>query len=324
MRAIILGGDDEYRFTELDEPVPGPGEVAIRVAYAGIQWGDTMVQDGHFPVSRPFVPGFEASGHIVAVGEGVDEGRVGEPVTALTTSGAYAQVVVAPAVLALAVGDLPLRTAAAFGWGTPTAYDLVNTAARVQAGETVLIHAAAGGVGTLAAQFARLAGAGRIVGVVGSATRAEYATGFGFDRILLRDEFPTELGDDRFDVILDPVGGRTRQDSLQALAPHGRLVAYGNISTYDPVLADTNDLLMQGKSLITYNSNLLAHTHPDRLAASAGQALDLLAQGRIRVDVTAEYDPTDLALAVQRLREGATHGKSVLRIPAGGLTVTGA
>ncbi|MFJ9850756.1 zinc-binding alcohol dehydrogenase family protein [Streptomyces sp. NPDC101150] len=314
MRAIILDSDDHYRITELDEPVPGPGEVAIRTAYAGIQWGDTMVRDGHFPVPRPFVPGFEASGHVIAVGEGVDEGRVGEPVAALTTAGAYAEVVTVPAVLALPAGSVPLRTAAGFGWSTPTAYDLVHHAARVRAGESVLIHAAAGGVGTLAAQFAKLAGAGRIVGVVGSPRRADYAARFGFDQVLLRDDFPANIGDERFDVVLDPVGGRTRQAGLQALAPHGRLVAYGNIGSHEPVLADTNDLLMAGKSLVTHNSNLLSRTHPDRLADSARQALELLARGRIRIDITAEYDPQELGVAMQRLRESATNGKSILRI----------
>ncbi|WP_371480690.1 zinc-binding alcohol dehydrogenase family protein [Kitasatospora sp. NBC_00315] len=314
MRAIILTGDGTYRATELDEPTAGPGEVAIRVAHAGIQWGDTMVRDGHFAVPRPFVPGFEASGHIVAVGEGVGEGRLGEAVVALTTAGAWAEVVVAPAVLALPTGEIPLRTAAGFGWGTPTAYDLVNTATRVRPGESVLIHAGGGGVGTLAVQFARLAGAGRIVGVVGSAAKAEYAGRFGYDEVLLRDEFPAKLDGERFDVILDPVGGLTRQHSLRRLAPHGRLAVYGNISGYEPILADTNDLLMEGKSLVTYNSNLLSRTHPERLADTAARALELLTQERIRIDITAEYSPAELGLAVQRLFEGATNGKSVLRV----------
>lgn len=87
------------------------------MAYAGIHWGDTVVRDGHFPVPRPFVPGFEASGHIAAVGEGVDASRVGEPVTALTTAGACAEVVLAPAVLTWGIGAMPLRTAASLGWG---------------------------------------------------------------------------------------------------------------------------------------------------------------------------------------------------------------
>ncbi|WP_328303246.1 zinc-binding alcohol dehydrogenase family protein [Streptomyces sp. NBC_00435] len=272
MMAVVLDTDDRYRVTELGEPVPGPGQVAIRVAYAGIQWGDTMVRDGHFAVPRPFVPGFEAFGHIVAVGAGIDARRIGEAVTALTTSGPYAEVALAPAALAFGIGGLALRTAAGLGWGAATAYDLINTAANVRPGESVLIHAAAGSVGTLAAQFARLAGAGRIVGVVGSAVRADYAARFGYDRILLRGEFPAELGDARPDVILDPVGGRTRTAGLGQLAAHGRLVAYGNLASYEPVLADANQLLMDGKSLLTYHSNLLGRTHPDRLAASARRA----------------------------------------------------
>ncbi|MEU7245448.1 zinc-binding alcohol dehydrogenase family protein [Streptomyces sparsogenes] len=314
MKAVVLGADDQYRIADLDEPAPGPGEVAIRVAYAGIQWGDTMVRDGHFPVPRPFTPGFEASGHIAAVGEGVDHRRVGEPVTTLTTAGACAEVVVAPAALSLGIGDIPLRTAAGLGWGAPTAYDLVNTASRLRHGESVLIHAAAGSVGTLAAQLARLAGAGRIVGVAGSRARADYAARFGYDQILLRDEFPAGLGGDRFDVILDPVGGATRRANLELLAAHGRLVTYGNLATYEPVMVDTNDLLMQGKSLIAYNSNLLSRTHPERLADSIRRALALVADGRLRVDITAEHDLADLATAVQRLAEGAVLGKSVLRV----------
>jgi NADPH:quinone reductase-like Zn-dependent oxidoreductase len=314
VKAVVLDTDDRYRVAELDEPTPGPGQVAIRVAYAGIQWGDTMVRDGHFAVPRPFVPGFEAAGHVVAVGAGVDARRVGTPVTALTASGAYAEVVLAPDPLTFDTGGMPLRTAAGLGWGAPTAYDLINTAARVRPGEHVLIHAAAGSVGTLAAQFARLAGAGRIVGVVGSADRADYAAQFGYDQLLLREEFPAKLGDEKPDVILDPVGGPTRTAGLEQLAAHGRLVAYGNLATYEPVRADTNDLLMHGKSLLTYNSNLLSRTHPQRLADSARRALGLVADGKVRVDITAEYALGDLAVAVQRLAEGTTLGKSILRV----------
>ncbi|MFC4504693.1 MULTISPECIES: quinone oxidoreductase family protein [Streptomyces] len=314
MKAVVLDTDDHYRVTERDEPTPGPGQVAIRVAYAGIQWGDTMVRDGHFAVPRPFVPGFEASGHIVAVGAGVDARRVGEAVTTLTTSGAYAEVVLASATLTFGIGSMPLRTAAGFGWGTPTAYDLINTAAHVRPGESVLIHAAAGSVGTLAAQFARLAGAGRIVGVVGTADRADYAAQFGYDRLLLRPEFPARSGDEKPDVILDPVGGSTRTAGLEQLALHGRLVSYGNLAGYEPVLANDNDLLMHGKSFLTYNSNLLSQTHPERLADSARRALGLVAHGKVRMDITTEYALGDVAVAVQRLAEGTTHGKSVLRV----------
>jgi NADPH2:quinone reductase len=314
MKAIILDTDDRFRLADLDEPVPGPGEVAIRVAYAGIQYGDVLVRDGHFPVPRPFVPGFEAAGEIVAVGEGVDAARVGENVTALTAAGAYAEVVVAPAALTLDAAGLAPRTAAGFGWVTPTAYDLINTVARVRAGDRVLIHAAAGGVGTLAVQFAAAAGAGRTVGVVGNAAQADHAARFGYDRVLVREEFPEALAGEEFDVILDPIGGPARRASLELLAPHGRLAVYGNIATFQPVEVSANDLLMHGKSLLTYNSNLLSQTHPGRLADSARDALRLVLDGHVHVEVTAEYDLADLGQAIDRLATGATTGKSVLRV----------
>ncbi|CAO5157966.1 Alcohol dehydrogenase [Frankia sp. AiPs1] len=314
MKAVVLDVDDRYRLAEVDEPTPGPGEVAIRVAYAGIQWGDVLLRDGHFPSARPLVPGFEVSGHVEAVGEGVETFRVGEPVIALTTAGAYAEVVVAPAALALSIGDLSLRTAAGLGWAAPTAYDLINTVGRVRSGDDVLIHAAAGGVGSLAVQFARLAGAGRVVGVVGSADRAAYAARLGYDQIHSRAEFPTTLADGHFDVILDPVGGRTRETNLSHLAPHGRLVVYGNISSYEPTLVSTNDLLAEGKSLITYNSSLLGQTHPERLANSARRALELLAGGRVRLDITAEYDLADLGAGVAKLAGGEILGKAIVRV----------
>jgi NADPH2:quinone reductase len=314
MKAVVLDADDQFRLAEVPEPAPGPGQVAIRVAYAGIQWGDVLIRDGHFPSSRPFVPGFEAAGHVIAAGDGAGNVRAGDEVIALTAAGAYAEVVVAPAALTFPAAGLGLRTAAASGWSTPTAYDLVSTVTRVQPGDRVLIHAAAGGVGTMAAQYARLAGAGHITGIAGDPGRAAYAASFGYDQVLTRDQFPAALGEESFDVILDPVGGPTRTASLQRLAPHGRLAAYGNIATFEPVMVSANDLLMSGASLLTYNSSLLSQTDPGRLAGSARAALRFLASGQVRTDITAEYEMAELGTAIQRLADGATRGKSILRI----------
>ncbi|MFC9331279.1 zinc-binding alcohol dehydrogenase family protein [Kitasatospora sp. NPDC057015] len=314
MRAVVLDTDDRFRLVEAPEPVPGPGEVAVRVAYAGVQWGDVLVRDGHFPVPRPFVPGFEAAGRITAVGEGVDDGRIGEQVSALVAGGGFAQVVLAPAALAIRAEGVDARTAAGAGWVAPTAYDLINTVAGIGPGDSVLIHAASGGVGTLAAQFAALAGARRIVGVVGSADRADHARRFGYHRVLTRDEFPRALGEETFDAILDPVGGPTRIANLAHLAPHGRLAVYGNIASFEPVDVSANDLLANGQSLMTYNSNLLSRTAPARLAASAVRALDLLSDGLVRLDITAEHELADVATAIANLAAGATAGKTVVRV----------
>lgn len=318
MKAVVLDTDDRFRLTDLARPVPGPGHVAIAVQYAGIQWGDVLVRRGHFPVPRPFVAGFEAAGRVVGVGPGVDEALLGRAVTALTGGGAFAEVVIASAALTFETDGLDPRTAAAFGWATPTAYDLIHTVTRVRPGERVLIHAAAGGVGTMAAQFARDAGAGRIVGVVGDTERAAYAARFGYDQLITRAEF-TDAGNGRgteeaFDVVLDPVGGPTRLASLLRLAPHGRLAMYGALAGSAPAALDSDELLMSGRSALSYNSDLLSRTHPERLADSARHALRSVFEGHIRPDITAEYEMTDLGEALDRLAGGRTYGKSILRI----------
>jgi NADPH2:quinone reductase len=315
MKKVELAADGTYRLVDAEEPRPGPGEVAIRVAWAGVQYGDVLVRDGHFPVPRPFVPGFEAAGRIAAVGPGADGTRVGEQVLALLSAGGYAEVAIAPAALAVPVGAVPLREAAGLGWGGPTAYDLVHAAARVRPGDRVLVHAAAGGVGTLAGQLARAAGAASVTGVAGTRERASYAAGFGYERTLTRTEFAAgALAGERFDAILDPVGGATREASVALLADHGRLVAYGNIATFEPVRVSANDLLARGLSLLTHNGDLLGRAHPERLAASAHAALERVAVGGLRVDIGAEYELADLATAVQSLGAGATLGKSVVRV----------
>ncbi|KAA2252389.1 zinc-binding dehydrogenase [Solihabitans fulvus] len=314
MKAVVLDTDDQFRISEMTEPVAGPGEVAIRVGYAGVQYGDVLVRGGHFPIPRPFVPGFEAAGEIVAVGDGVDEARIGEQVVALIGGGGYAQIVTAPAVLAINAAGVDPRTAAAFGWVTPTAYDLITTVAGVRNGDSVLIHAAAGGVGSTAGQFAVAAGAQRVVGVVGNAGQLDYARRFGYHEVLTREQFPDALGEEMFDVILDPIGGSTRVASLARLAPHGRIVVYGNIATFEPVTVSANDLLMRGQSLLTYNSNLASQTRPQRLADSAARAMALVADGSVRIDVTAEYALADVETAIANLAGGVTRGKSIVRI----------
>jgi NADPH:quinone reductase len=315
VKAVVLDEAGAYHLDERPEPVPGAGEVAVRVAYAGVQWGDVLLRDGHFPVPRPFVPGFEAAGRIVGVGEGVPAERLGEEVVALVDGGAFAEVVVAAGARVVGVGANTLREAAGLGWAAPTAYDLVRQVGRVRAGERVLVHAAAGGVGTYAVQFATTAGAGEVVGVVGSPERAAYAEGFGYDRVVLREDFPGALGGERFDVVLDPVGAATRTANLALLAPHGRLAVYGNLAGFDPVEVPVNELLMRGLTVAAYNSSTLIRTHPERIAGTVRSVLDLLAAGGVRVDVGAEFALGEVGEAVSAMASGGgVPGRTLVRV----------
>lgn len=315
MKAVVLDEAGAYRLEERHEPVPGPGEVAVRVAYAGVQWGDVLLRDGHFPGPRPVVPGFEAAGRIVGVGEGGAGARVGEEVVALVDGGAFAEVVVVPEARVVEVGVNGLREAAGLGWAAPTAYDLVQQVGRVRVGDKVLVHAAAGGVGTYAAQFAVMAGAGEVVGVAGSPERAAYAKGFGYDRVVLREDFPDALGGEQFDVVLDPVGGAARTANLALLAPHGRLAVYGNLAGFEPVEVSVNELLMRGLTLAAYNSSALIRTHPERIAGTVRRVLGLLAAGGVRSDVAAEYPLGEVAEAVAALAGGGgAAGRVLVRV----------
>jgi NADPH2:quinone reductase len=128
------------------------------------------------------------------------------------------------------------------------------------------------------------------------------------DVLLRGGHFPT------FDVILDPIGGAARVASLARLAAHGRIAVYGNIATFEPVTVSANDLLMQGQPLMTYNSNLANQTRPQRLADSAARAMALVADGTVRVDVTADHSLADVETAIANLAAGATPGKTIIRI----------
>ena len=190
MRAVVVdefGGPEVLRLRDVPDPVPGPGQVAIDVAYVGLNFADVMGRaNGYLVPSLPFVPGLEASGRVRATGEGVDGLAVGQPVTTMTLSGGYADVVVVPSALAFALPDaIDRRTAAALPIVLPTAHALVHESGRLLTGETVLVHGAAGGVGTVAGQIASGAGAAAVYGVVSTPEKAAYALGFGYDEVFL-------------------------------------------------------------------------------------------------------------------------------------------
>ncbi len=167
MRAVVIsrfGGPEVLEVRELPVPQPGQGQVLIRVAYAGVNYAELMARRGEFhTLPTPFTPGYEVSGTIAALGAGVEGFRIGQPVAALTIQGGYAEYATAQAVLTFPLdisgNAVDLEQAAAFPAVAPTAHDLLANAARIRQGESVLIHAASGGVGSAAGQIARALGA---------------------------------------------------------------------------------------------------------------------------------------------------------------------
>ncbi|MEW1747950.1 zinc-binding alcohol dehydrogenase family protein [Streptomyces angustmyceticus] len=297
-------------------PEPGPGQVAIDVAYAGANFAEVLYRRGVVDVPLPFVPGIEVAGRIRAVGQGVTHLTAGQPVAALTIvdSGGYAEVVVTSADLVAPLDGLGigLGVAAALPSNSTTAFLVLDRVARIAPGESVLVHAAAGGVGSQLGQVARLLGAGRVVGTVGSEAKIETARQFGYDEVILRDR---AAGAGPFDIVVDMVGGPARRAGLDLLAPMGRLVAMGNASGAEDVGLPANDLWFTNKTVSGFNLAAFAAAFPEETGRALRRAVAAAAAGDLRVRV--ESLPLGRAAeAHRRIESGTTTGKLVLEVAA--------
>lgn len=326
MRAVLVeqyGGPQVLTQAELAEPEPGPGQVAINVAYAGINYADVMARrDGYQVASLPFVPGLEVSGTVRALGPGAAGFAVGEKVAAFIPSGGYAEVALADAA---SVYSLPegtdLREAATWLAVLPTAHALINGPARLAAGESVLIHSAAGGVGTVAGQLAKAAGAANVYGVVSSSEKAVYALRFGYDRVFVGDEYiealPEATGGQGVDMILDPVGGDTLRANLKLLARFGRLLSFGNASAQETWQVGPADLSPRGLGVFGFSIRALSREDPARLRKLTETAIAVAVKTGIELPITAEYTLDSVAEAHQLLEARSTTGKLIVRVAGG-------
>lgn len=315
MKAVSIpefGAAEVLRLGDVPVPEPGRGEVSIDVAYAGANFAEILYRQGVVDVALPFVPGIEVSGRIRALGAGVGGFQVGEPVAALTIvdSGGYAEVVTANAALVAPLGEAGFEVGAALPSNSTTAFLVLERVARLARGESVLVHAAAGGVGSQLGQVARLLGAGRVVGTVGSAAKIPTAKAFGYDEVVLRDEVG---GTGEFDVVVDMVGGPARRASLDRLAPMGRLVVMGNASGAEDVGIPANELWFTNKTVSGFNLAAFSAVAPGEVGRALRRAVQAVADGELRVEV--EALGLDQAVdAHRRIESGSTTGKLVLRV----------
>ncbi|MGA5067185.1 quinone oxidoreductase family protein [Streptomyces exfoliatus] len=323
MRAVQFqeyGGPEVLKVVRADTPEPGPGQVTVDTAYAGVNFADLKARaEGYRVESLPFVPGLEVSGRIRAVGHGVEGLRPGQEVAALVGAGAYAEVVVAEAATVFPLPEgLDLRTAAALPTVLPTAYALLHEVGRLRAGESVLVHGAAGGIGTAAGQLARAAGAGAVYGVVSSAAKAEHALAYGYDEVFVGDSFPEEVrratGGRGVDLLLDPVGGDTLRRGLDALAVFGRLVSFGNASGAAPWQVGQPELYAEGRSVAGFSILALARSAPEALRSLTERAFAAVTDGTVKLPVTAEFALSEAAAAHALMGGRTSTGKLLLRI----------
>lgn len=328
MRAVVcrrLEGPDGLSIEDVPVPEPGPEEVRIRVAAAGVNFADTLITRGRYQIrpELPFVPGLEVAGIVDAVGPAAGDVRVGERVMATLAHGGFAEQVVARARdlvrLPDAVGDV---AAAGFAIAYGSAYGGLVWAARLRAGETLLVHGAAGGVGLAAVECGCALGA-RVIATGRGAARLEVAQAHGAAATIDTDvdnvrERLRELTDGRgVDVVFDPVGGELFTASLRAIAWEGRIVIVGFASGDVPQIPANLLLVKNAHALGFYWGSYRDHD-PARVRAGFEELLAWHAAGRIRPHVSAVLPLEQAPAALRQLIERRSTGKVVLATAATG------
>jgi NADPH2:quinone reductase len=321
MRAIRFdrtGGPEVLDWVEVDIPAPGPGQVLVRNEAVGINFIDTYHRGGLYPVKLPSGLGSEGAGRVEAVGEGVTRFKVGDPIAYGSGSlGAYAEFhVVGAERAAKPPPGVDARTAAAAMLKGMTAEFLLLRCFPLQAGQTCLIHAAAGGVGSILVQWAKHLGAS-VIATAGSPDKADLARELGADHVILYGEADVAkevralTGGKGVPVVYDGVGAATFEGSLSSLARRGMLVSYGNASGPAPAVEPLR--LSRGGSLFLTRPTLYDYAAtPEEWDASAAALFGVMTSGAVKVRIGQTFPLAEARRAHEALESRATVGASLL------------
>ncbi len=320
MKAVRIhtpGGPDAMRFDDLPAPVPGPGQATVRIEAIGVNFIDVYHRTGLYPLELPATLGVEAAGTVIEVGADATDVRAGERVAWAGLPGAYAEMAAVPAARLVPLPErVTARDAAAVLLQGMTAHYLALSTRPLTAGDTCLVHAAAGGVGLLLCQIARRRGA-RVIATVSSGAKAELARTAGAHDVIRYDkeDFATGVqqltGGRGVQVVYDAVGRTTYEQSLSSLAPRGMLVLYGQSSGAVPPI-DPLLLSLRGSLFLTRPN--LAHyvAAREELLARAGDVFSWLADGSLALRIGLELPLNEAARAHKELEGRRTTGKVIL------------
>ena len=322
IRFYETGGPDVLRYEEVAVGEPGPGQVRLRHAAVGLNYADTYFRNGTYPIPMPNGLGVEGAGVVEAVGEGVSNVAVGDRVTYtgfINTLGAYSTERLIPAAPLIRLPDsISCETAAAMTMRGLTSAYLMRRIHDFKPGDSILLHAAAGGVGLIVAQWAKLLGL-TVIGTVSSDAKAELARAHGCDFTIdySREDVATRVraltGGAGVDVVFDSVGKSTFMGSLDSLKRRGLMVcvgtASGPIDGFNPQL-----LAMKGSLYLTRPALADYIADPAEKEALAGELFDHVASGRIKIEINQKYELQDAAQAHRDLESRQTTGSSVFII----------
>lgn len=321
VQAVGFGDPNVLKMVHLPDPAPGPGQVAIDVTHAAVGLIDLLFRQGQFKdvpgmAQPPFVPGLEVAGTIRALGEGVTGFNVGEKVVAMsgTGTGGYASVYIAPTHVVISTEGYAIDPALAVSVipNAAMAHVALTRVAHLAEGETVLVHGALGGFAAAFPGIAKRLGASRVVGSVrASKLEAAARTKLPYDRIVDSADLTSALADEKFDVVIDAVGGAVRGQSFALMRPGSRLIVAGNASGDWSHEVKTNDLWLGCVSVTGFNAGAYLPTHPHTIRPALEAALRVAADGlgEMEIDVL----PFSKAVTAHERMEGrALNGRIVL------------
>jgi NADPH:quinone reductase len=317
IRVQAYGGPEVMRYEDIPQPVAKEGEAVVKIEAIGVNFIDVYFRTGAYKAEVPFTPGQEASGTVASVGPGVKDVKVGDRVAYTGALGSYAEFATVPTQrLVTLPGGFSARQGAAAMLQGMTAHYLATSTYPLKAGDTCLVHAAAGGVGLLLCQIAKMRGA-RVFGTVSTDEKAKLAREAGADEVILytQQDFEAEVkrltGGKGVQVVYDSVGEATFAKSLGCLAPRGVLALFGQssgaVKSFDP------QVLSQKGSLYLTRPTLLHHIATRaELLQRASDVLGWVGQGKLKLRIGAEFPLQDAASAHRALEARKTTGKLLL------------
>lgn len=322
MRALVCrhyGPVEDMAVEERDDPVPGDDQVAFDIRAAGLNFADVLVVAGKYQVRPPlpFVPGNEASGIVTAVGNNVSRFKPGDRVIGALRGGAFAEKAVVDERLAIPLPDtMSFEEGAAYSVAYGTSYHALRQSARLQAGETVLVLGAAGGVGYAAVNLAKAMGA-KVIAAASSDEKLQFAKQAGADALVdytatpLKDAVKELTGGDGVDVVYDPVGGELAEQALRATAWHGRYLVIG-FASGDIPRVPLNLALLKEASIVGVWYGPWAERHNDELQSNVAELNAMVAAGAIRPRYSEAFPLDDFADAFRVIAERRVLGKVVI------------